>query len=160
MIATFNSLTFFPFVMIKPNCESSTVSGVIKRFKKEHGEIFCFYMGWYGLGRAFIEGLRQDSLRVLGVFRVSQILGLVFLLGAIVLFILLRKGVIRKITEKVVQKKSDEQNSYTNVFEGEDSDEAAITVNESDLFMASLEAHRGRNREDEEVNDENKEDNK
>ena len=86
--------------------------------------------------------------------------GLVFLLGAIVLFILLRKGVIRKITEKVVQKKIDEQNSYTNVFEGEDSDEAAITVNESDLFMASLEAHRGRNREDEEVNDENKEDNK
>lgn len=129
---------------------------VIKRFKKENGEIFCFYMGWYGLGRAFIEGLRQDSLRVLGVFRISQILGIVFFVGAIVLFVLIRKGVIRKITEKVVQKQIDKQNSYTNVFEGEDTEDSAITVNESDLFMASLEAHRGRNREDEEENDENK----
>ena len=123
---------------------------VIKRLKKEHGEIFCFYMGWYGLGRAFIEGLRQDSLRVLGVFRISQILGFVFFIGAIVLFILIRKGVIRKATEKIIQKQVDEQSSYTNVFEGSESDEAPITVNESDLFMASLEAHRGRNREDEE----------
>lgn len=123
---------------------------VIKRLRKDHGEIFCFYMGWYGLGRAFIEGLRQDSLRVLGVFRVSQILAIVFLVGAIVLFILIRKGIIRKFAEKLEQKKIDKQNSYTNVFEGDGSEEAPITVNESDLFMASLEAHRGRNREDEE----------
>lgn len=122
---------------------------VIKRLRKDHGEIFCFYMGWYGLGRAFIEGLRQDSLRVLGVFRVSQILAIVFLVGAIVLFILIRKGIIRKFAEKLEQKKIDKQNSYTNVFEGDGSEEAPITVNESDLFMASLEAHRGRNREDE-----------
>lgn len=127
---------------------------VIKRLRKEHGEIFCFYMGWYGLGRAFIEGLRQDSLRVLGVFRVSQILAIVFLVGAIVLFILIRKGIIRKFAEKLEQKKIDKQNSYTNVFEGDGSEEAPITVNESDLFMASLEAHRGRNREDEENNEE------
>ncbi|MBQ2881982.1 MAG: prolipoprotein diacylglyceryl transferase [Clostridia bacterium] len=133
---------------------------VIKRVKKEHGEIFCFYMGWYGLGRAFIEGLRQDSLKVLGVFRISQILGLVFFVGAIVLFILIRKGVIRKITEKIVQKQVDKQNSYTNVFEGSEDEASVITVNESDLFMASLESHRGRNREDEENVDENNEENK
>ena len=130
---------------------------VIKRLKKEHGEIFCFYMGWYGLGRAFIEGLRQDSLRILGVFRVSQILGIVFFVAAIVLFILIRKGIVRGVVEKVVQKKIDEQNSYTNVFEGDDSEESVITVNESDLFMASLEAHRGRNREEDEA--ENKDEN-
>lgn len=133
---------------------------VIKRVKKEHGEIFCFYMGWYGLGRAFIEGLRQDSLKVLGVFRISQILGLVFFVGAIVLFVLIRKGVIRKLTEKIVQKQVDKQNSYTNVFEGSEDEDSVITVNESDLFMASLEAHRGRNREDEENVDENNEENK
>ena len=133
---------------------------VIKRVKKEHGEIFCFYMGWYGLGRAFIEGLRQDSLKVLGVFRISQILGLVFFVGAIVLFVLIRKGVIRKLTEKIVQKQVDKQNSYTTVFEGSEDEDSVITVNESDLFMASLEAHRGRNREDEENVDENNEENK
>ena len=133
---------------------------VIKRVKKEHGEIFCFYMGWYGLGRAFIEGLRQDSLKVLGVFRISQILGLVFFVGAIVLFVLIRKGVIRKLTEKIVQKQVDKQNSYTNVFESSEDEDSVITVNEADLFMASLEAHRGRNREDEENVDENNEENK
>ena len=46
------------------------------------------------------------------------------------------------------------------VFEGTEDDESPITVNESDLFMASLEAHRGRNREDEDsdANDESKKD--
>lgn len=125
---------------------------VIKRLKKEHGEIFCFYMGWYGLGRAFIEGLRQDSLKVLGVFRISQILGLLFFVGAIILFVLIRKGVIRRFTEKIVQKQIDTQNSYTNVFEGDEGDESPITVNDSDLFMASLEAHRGRNRDESDSN--------
>ena len=128
---------------------------VIKRLRKEHGEIFCFYMGWYGLGRAFIEGLRQDSLRVLGVFRVSQVLAIAFLVGAIVLFILIRKGVVRKFAEKLEQKRIDKLNSYANVFEGDGSEESPITVNESDLFMASLEAHRGRNREDENSEEEN-----
>ena len=31
------------------------------------------YCAWYGLGRAFIEGLRMDSL-YLGSFRVNQLL--------------------------------------------------------------------------------------
>ncbi|MBQ6809682.1 MAG: prolipoprotein diacylglyceryl transferase [Clostridia bacterium] len=133
---------------------------IIKRIRKENGEIFCFYMGWYGLGRAFIEGLRQDSLKVFGVFRVSQVLGLVFFIGAIVLFILIRKGVIAKISAKIIQKKIDKQNSYTNVFDGTESDDSSITVNESDLFMASLEAHRGKNEVSNQVveNEEEKED--
>lgn len=121
---------------------------IIKRLRKENGEIFCFYMGWYGAGRAVIEGLRQDSLRVLGVFRVSQILGIVFAVLAVVFFILLRAGVVRKLQSKAEAHRLKKNGVYANVFEGGESEEAPITVNESDLFMASLEAHRGRNQED------------
>ncbi|MBO4331361.1 MAG: prolipoprotein diacylglyceryl transferase [Oscillospiraceae bacterium] len=40
------------------------------------GQIFLMYLGWYGLGRAFIEALRTDSLYLGGTgLRVSQLLG-------------------------------------------------------------------------------------
>lgn len=44
--------------------------------KKFNGQVFYFYMIWYGLGRAVIEGLRSDSLYIAGNenLRVSQIL--------------------------------------------------------------------------------------
>lgn len=42
--------------------------------KKFDGQIFLEYITWYGFGRMFIEGLRTDSL-MLGVFRVSQLVG-------------------------------------------------------------------------------------
>ena len=42
---------------------------------KEDGTVFWSYMGWYGFGRFFIEGLRIDSLYV-GTFRISQIVAI------------------------------------------------------------------------------------
>ena len=46
-------------------------------FKKKafDGEVLLWYIGWYGLGRFFIEGLRGDSLYV-GNIRISQLLAL------------------------------------------------------------------------------------
>lgn len=41
--------------------------------RKYDGQIALMYLAWYGLGRAFIEGLRTDSLYI-GSFRVSQLL--------------------------------------------------------------------------------------
>lgn len=39
------------------------------------GQLFTMYIGWYGLGRMFIEGLRTDSLYLFGTgIRVSQLL--------------------------------------------------------------------------------------
>ena len=40
--------------------------------RKFDGELFFMYIGWYGLGRVFIEGLRTDSLMV-GHIRISQL---------------------------------------------------------------------------------------
>ena len=46
------------------------------------GQVALGYAAWYGLGRAFIEGLRTDSL-YWGPFRVSQLLATVSCLAAV-----------------------------------------------------------------------------
>ncbi len=54
---------------------------VFYKKKKFNGQIFLFYITWYGFGRMFIEGLRTDSLMV-GPVRVSQLLaGATFVVG-------------------------------------------------------------------------------
>ncbi len=116
---------------------------IIKKFKKEHGECFFFYMGWYGLGRAFIEGLRTDSLMVFGVLRVSQLLGIIFFLVSTACFVLIRLGVWHRLLEKAEEKKRIKAGVYAPVFEHDGAEiitEEGIT--ETDLFVASLEAHK------------------
>ena len=56
--------------------------------RKYDGQIALGYVAWYGLGRAFIEGLRTDSL-YWGPFRVSQLLAAVSCLAAAVVLIFL-----------------------------------------------------------------------
>ena len=50
------------------------------------GEIALLYVAWYGLGRAWIEGLRTDSL-YLGPVRVSQLLAAVSCAAAVALLV-------------------------------------------------------------------------
>ena len=50
-----------------------------RRFK---GEIALLYAAWYGAGRAWIEGLRTDSLYI-GSVRVSQLLAVVSCIAAV-----------------------------------------------------------------------------
>ncbi len=60
-----------------------------RKFYKFDGELFLFYMIWYGTGRFFIEGLRTDSLMVpFTNFRISQIISLLLAIsGMLILFI-------------------------------------------------------------------------
>jgi phosphatidylglycerol:prolipoprotein diacylglycerol transferase len=67
------------------------IANVLYRKKKFDGEIFCFYIAWYGFGRMFIEGLRTDSLMIGGVVRVSQLEGLLTFIVGTVLMILWAK---------------------------------------------------------------------
>ena len=53
----------------------------LSKRRKFDGQIALGYAAWYGLGRAFIEGLRTDSL-YWGSFRVSQVLAAVSFLAA------------------------------------------------------------------------------
>ncbi len=55
---------------------------IYSKKKKFDGEILFLYMGWYGAGRAVIEGLRTDSL-YLGPIRISQLVGILCVLVAL-----------------------------------------------------------------------------
>lgn len=55
--------------------------------KRFDGEVTLWYFAWYGFGRFFIEGMRDDSL-MLGSFRVSQVLALVLFAASIVLIVI------------------------------------------------------------------------
>ena len=71
---------------------------IIYKKKKFNGQIALMYLAWYGLGRFFIEGLRTDSLYVLG-FRISQVVGLLCFLACTTLlvigFVFERKGKLK-----------------------------------------------------------------
>ena len=68
----------------------------IGKKRKFDGQCFLFYVFWYGLGRAWIEGLRTDSLYLYvgSDIRVSQLLAALSALaaGVVLLAMLLRKG--------------------------------------------------------------------
>lgn len=56
--------------------------------RKFDGQIFLMYLGWYGLGRMFIEGLRTDSLYVgASNLRVSQLLAGICFLGVVIFLV-------------------------------------------------------------------------
>ncbi len=74
------------------------IIAIFYKKKKFHGQWFCFYMAWYGLGRALIEGLRTDSLMI-GPFRVSQLLAAAVCIAGVALLTL---GMI-KANKKVKQ---------------------------------------------------------
>lgn len=83
-----NGITVYPDLPVHPTFlyESILNFGVfalllwMRKKKKFEGEVFCLYFIAYGLGRAFIEGLRTDSLMI-GQLRISQLLSIVFVIA-------------------------------------------------------------------------------
>ena len=59
-----------------------------KKFRKFDGQIFIMYIGWYGLGRFFIEGLRVDSL-VVGNVRISQLVAGICVVVSVILLLVI-----------------------------------------------------------------------
>ena len=63
----------------------------LSKKRRYDGETLLMYLFWYGLGRAFIEGLRTDSLYIPNTpIRVSQLLAAVTCVAAGILLILNR----------------------------------------------------------------------
>ena len=56
------------------------------------------YIGWYGLGRFFIEGLRVDSL-VIGSMRISQMIAAICVVVSVILLIVIN-GRVRRMGEE------------------------------------------------------------
>lgn len=74
----------------------------VKKNQKFDGQLFYLYMILYGIGRAFVEGMRTDSL-MLGEFRVSQILAILFA-GVFVVIYLWNKLFKNKMSKLVDRK--------------------------------------------------------
>lgn len=73
------------------------VLSIYMKHRKFDGEIFLIYVGWYGLGRVFIEGLRTDSLFISGTqIRVSQLLAGTCVVIAVVLIAVFRNKIKNK----------------------------------------------------------------
>lgn len=80
-----------------------------RKRKKFHGEICLFYLGGYGLGRFFIEGMRTDQLLIPGTgIAVSQVLSICLVVFAIAADIIVRmfikKGRIKAYRPMVMDK--------------------------------------------------------
>ena len=78
--------------------------------KRFDGEVALWYFAWYGFGRFFIEGMRDDSL-MLGSFRVSQVLAFLLFAASIVLIV---------IGSKKAKKKAGILDGYITQFEKSD----------------------------------------
>ena len=89
----------------------------LSKKRKFDGEMFLLYLFWYGLGRAWIEGLRTDSLYLFGTgIRVSQLLALlcVIVAGAFLawLFFVKKPGPEQRyVNRKVEEAPKPEENS-------------------------------------------------
>ena len=84
------------------------ILAILYRKKKFDGEIFFAYIGWYGLGRTFIESIRADSLYLPGTnLKFSVATGVFCVIIAIVGIVVLGK-----------RKKEEEQelSEYTPAF--------------------------------------------
>ena len=99
--------------------------------RKYDGQVALYYVAWYGLGRAMIEGLRTDSLWW-GNFRVSQVLAAISCLAAVVvLFLMSRKEhkpenlFVNKVAAKAAAEEAGEDVSAEPVEETADVSEAA-----------------------------------
>lgn len=73
-----------------------------RKHKKISGEVLFLYMILYGIGRAWIEGLRTDSLMI-GNGRVSQLLSIIFAVAFVVIFFIRRKRGLSPKQEEVIE---------------------------------------------------------
>ena len=67
---------------------------LLRKVNLVRGELFFFYMIWYSVGRFFIEGMRTDSLYVVGELRAAQLVSVVAIIIAVV-FIVYRRTAIK-----------------------------------------------------------------
>ncbi len=70
------------------------------KHKKFEGEIALLYLGGYGLGRAWIEGIRTDQLFIPGTqIPVSQVLAIVLFVGSLLCDLIIRMNRKKKENE-------------------------------------------------------------
>ena len=93
---TIEGVTYHPTFLYESlwNLVGLVILLLLRRVALKRGEMFLFYLTWYSFGRFFIEGMRTDSLYG-GVLRAAQVVSVVTIVIAILLF------VIRRYVQKV-----------------------------------------------------------
>ena len=86
------------------------IISIRKRKQLKIGELFSFYLIWYGIVRIWIESMRSDSL-MLGNIKVAQLISLLFIISGIVGIIIIQK--------KFKKSKKKDQKKYYYHKEGE-----------------------------------------
>ncbi|OIJ21016.1 prolipoprotein diacylglyceryl transferase [Anaerobacillus alkalidiazotrophicus] len=79
-----------------------------RRLNFRRGELFLSYVIWYSVGRFFIEGMRTDSLYIIGTLRTAQVISILLIAGAVALIFYRRKtglSTIRYLDEEPTEKK-------------------------------------------------------
>ncbi len=108
------------------------------KHRKFDGEVFLGYIGWYGLGRFWIEGLRTDSLYIPGTsFRVSQVLAGTCVLFAILLIVIIRLN-IKKNPDHKLYVDTDESKAFLQAYYAKQKKSKSKTVNADDTCEAIL----------------------
>lgn len=69
-----------------------------KKHLFKQGEVFLSYVIWYAFGRFFVEGMRTDSLMLLGI-RVSQWLSVILFIGAVGILVFRRKSMQERLPD-------------------------------------------------------------
>ena len=116
---------------------------IIYRKKKFNGQVFFAYLGWYGLGRAYIETLRADSLYIVGELKFSVFVGIACVIAAIIGEIVLYRRYKEEKLEMAEYKSSfetikialaNEQDTFgqSDYDEAESEDTEALDENEED----------------------------
>ena len=65
----------------------------LRKVNLQRGEIFFTYLIWYSIGRFFIEGLRTDSLYLVGELRSAQVVSILAILIGIIAIVYRRMKV-------------------------------------------------------------------
>jgi len=72
------------------------------KYRKFDGQISLLYLGGYGLGRFWIEGIRTDQLKIGNTgIAVSQALALVMLIGAVIVTVIALKRTKVKMAQGI-----------------------------------------------------------
>lgn len=117
--------------------------------KRFDGEVFLWYITWYGFGRMFIEGLRTDSLYGFGGLRVSQLVGAACFIAGLALTVIFRVRAVKAGTRPVYAGAAAP--AENNISDAPASSYSALIDSEKDTS--------GKKDDNESANDENKDKN-
>lgn len=107
---------------------------ILNHFSKKRkfsGQIVLMYCTWYGLGRAFIELLRTDSLMI-GNIKVSALLSFILCIGAVSLLTFMLKRSKESVGEENYSSVFTEQFAYP-ILETETTESTDKEITESEI---------------------------